>query len=304
MSAVRTAFKALTECLLGAPSVVAVALRRLRGAQLVLSYHNVVAGDAPPATGDRSLHLPLTRFRAQLDALAAAGLRVLPLGEQVKPGDAPSVAISFDDAYAGTLEYALPELSARGLPSTIFVAPGLLGSSAPWWDRLASPADGAVPEALRQRALTELAGQESRILEAAEAQGWALTPAAPEHRIACEDELDRALQAHPGLTLGAHTWSHPNVAQLAAAELRREVVRAREWLQGRYPERYVNWLAYPYGMHNTAAESAAAAAGYAGALLVTGGWDRQISAPHARPRLNVTPGLSDAGFRLRLAGFA
>ncbi len=304
MSALRAALKALAEGVLGRPPLVRAALHRLRGAQLVLSYHNVVLGDAPPATGDRSLHLPLGQFRAQLDALADAGLRVRELGERVQPGDAPSVVISFDDAYAGTLDYALPELSARHWPSTVFVAPGLLGSAAPWWDRLASPADGAVPTKLRQRVLTEFAGEESRILEAAQAEGWPLTPPAREHRIASEDELGRAVQAHPGLRLGAHTWSHPNVARLAQADLHRELVSVRDWLKGRYPARFVNWLAYPYGIRNATAESAAAAAGYDGTLLVAGGWDRQGSAAQARPRLNVTPGLSDAGFRLRLAGFA
>lgn len=302
MSSPRQLLKSAVEELIGAPIVVRAALARLRGARLILSYHNVIAPDAPLSRGDASLHLPLINFRAQLEAISSAGLQVVPLDAPVDTHGRPTVVITFDDAYAGTLSVALPELTARALPSTIFVAPGLLGIAAPWWDRLATPFEGAVPPPIRDAALDELAGEEERILAAATSREWALHEPIPEHRIASEAELAASVQQHPLLTLGAHTWGHPNVSRLAVDALERELRTPREWLRSRFGDRYVDWLAYPYGLTNGAARSAAAEAGYRGAVLVAGGWERPGAPVHARPRLNITPEISGAGFRARLGG--
>ncbi|HEX5634570.1 MAG TPA: polysaccharide deacetylase family protein, partial [Gemmatimonadales bacterium] len=114
-------------------------------------------------------------------------------------------------------------------------------------------------------------------------------------------ELRRAA-ARPGVTLALHTWSHPNLARLDAAETREELVRCREWLT-----RHVGpprpWLAYPYGLRAAHTEEAARSVGVERAFLVTGGW----TPPGAEgawtwPRLNVPSGLSDRGFLLRAAG--
>lgn len=298
----RAALKSLAERVLGAPAVVRGGLARLKGARLILAYHNVIADDTAPTRGDVSLHLPLRQFRSQLDAVTELGLRVAELGEPVDSHGDPEVVITFDDAYAGTLELALPELTARALPSTVFVAPGILGSAGPWWDQLAAPVPGKIPTDIRQRALEELAGQETRILEAAHRLGWLLTPPLAIHRIANEDALNRAIVNHPLLTIGAHSWNHPNLARLTGDELARELSAPRDWLSARYGSRYVDWLAYPYGRCVSATESAVESAGYRGAVLVTGGWDRGGGTVYARPRLNVTPGISASGFRARLAG--
>lgn len=302
MSSPRQLLKSAIEEIIGAPIVVRAALARLRGARLILSYHNVIATNAPLSVGDGSLHLPLSNFRAQLDAITASGLPVVPLDAPVDPKGRPAVVITFDDAYAGTLDVALPELTARALPSTIFVAPGLLGSAAPWWDRLATPLDRAVPASIREVALDELAGEEERILAAAASRGWTIHEPIPEHRIASEAELTASLAHHPLLTLGAHTWGHPNVSRLGADVLEREMRTPRAWLRARFGDRYVDWLAYPYGLTSGAARRAAAEAGYRDAVLVAGGWSHPRAPTHARPRLNVTPGISGPGFRARLGG--
>ena len=46
------------------------------------------------------------------------------------------LAITFDDGYRDNYDHAAPELEARGLPATFFVATGLIGTnSQPWWDQ-------------------------------------------------------------------------------------------------------------------------------------------------------------------------
>jgi len=302
VSALRSAVKQVAEGLLGSPPIVRARLARRRGSRLILAYHNVIAAHAPLAEGDRSLHLPLESFRAQLDAIRALGLRVVPLDSPVEPGE-PTVSITFDDAYAGTLINALPELRSRGWPSTLFVAPGLLGSTAPWWDRLADPTHGCVPEAIREMALHALDGDGAVILAAAADRGWRVFDAASDHRIGTEDELTSAVRESPLLTLGAHTWGHPNVAVLAPDRLDYELSRPLEWLESRYADAVIPWLAYPYGLESAAARNAARRIGFKGALRVEGGWALPTDDPMGIPRINLPLGLSPAGFRLRLAGF-
>jgi peptidoglycan/xylan/chitin deacetylase (PgdA/CDA1 family) len=302
MSSVRAFAKRIAEAVLGAPALMRLRHRSWRGRRLVLSYHNVIAGPATLAQGDRSLHLPFDAFRSQLDALEAAALPVVPLDVPLEPEAGPCVVITFDDAYAGVLEFALPELERRQLPATIVVAPGMLGLDAPWWDRLADPILGAVPQAYRDRALGDLGGDGERILRDASAGGHAVFSPMPEHRIATECELSRAIAAHPLVMLGSHTWSHANVAVLDAERMRREMRESLAWLKERFGSRTIDRLAYPYGFESPAARAAAAEAGYRGAFRVSGGWDLGGGDRFAAPRLNVTPGISPAGFRARLAG--
>jgi peptidoglycan/xylan/chitin deacetylase (PgdA/CDA1 family) len=46
------------------------------------------------------------------------------------------LAITFDDGYRDNFDNAAPELEARGLPATFFVASGFIGTETqPWWDQ-------------------------------------------------------------------------------------------------------------------------------------------------------------------------
>jgi peptidoglycan/xylan/chitin deacetylase (PgdA/CDA1 family) len=102
---------------------------------------------------------------------------------------------------------------------------------------------------------------------------------------------------------GAHTWSHPNLAALASTEVLGELSRSEEWLREQ-GVRYSNWLAYPYGLTN-ATVTAAAAARFDGALLISGGVAQtrgRLGPTHSLPRVNVGRALTVDGLRLRLAG--
>ena len=265
--------------------------RGMAGRSLVLAYHNVVP-DLDADRGDRSLHLPLSAFREQLDLLQEY-TRLVSL-EQIVAGfrDAhrPTVAITFDDAYRGAVELGLPELLHRGLPATVFVAPGLLGVTVTWWDALGELAgEGAGNE--RDRILVEEKGR--RVAPA----GVTL----PAH-YECATEAQVLELAHAGIDLGAHTWSHPNLARLEPDDLRGELEQPLEWLRQRKVQSPM--LAYPYGITSPDVERAAKAVGYAAAFRVQGGWMRRT--PDSRwslPRFNVPAGLSRTGFRLRLAGY-
>jgi peptidoglycan/xylan/chitin deacetylase (PgdA/CDA1 family) len=282
----------------GGPAVAARAARR-RGV-LILAYHNVIPSDAPPA-GERSLHLSADRFRRQLD-LIQRWLTVGTLPDTVGPAadDArPRVVITFDDAYRGAVTIALPELRARGLPATMFVAPGRLGGNQFWWDALADA--GTMADDARHHALEELRGDENEVRSWAARVGLPLRTVPDLWRSASEAELAAAV--YPGLMLGSHSWSHPNLARLSAGEVGRELAASHDWLVDRFPRFYVPWLAFPYGRFSREACDAAGARGFSGALRIDGGWTRvPLREPLAAPRMNVPAGLSTDGFALRASG--
>jgi peptidoglycan/xylan/chitin deacetylase (PgdA/CDA1 family) len=268
------------------------------GRALILAYHNVVPDEAPRA-GDSPLHLPVAAFARQLDLLAAS-CDVVPLEQifQRPPGRRLTVAITFDDAYRGALTLGATELARRSLPATVFVPTGMLDDRTFWWDDLARPTVGLDPE-LRQRALGELQGKDTEIRAAAHA---AVSTLPTYMRTATVAELARTVTMF-GFSLGAHTWSHPNLAALPPAELVPELERPLVWLREHFPAATIPWLAYPYGLASPSVHVAAASAGYAGGLRVEGGWFRRDEvAAFAVPRLNIPSGVTLNGFAIRLAG--
>jgi peptidoglycan/xylan/chitin deacetylase (PgdA/CDA1 family) len=274
--------------------------RRMAGRSLILAYHNVVP-DELQGRGDVSLHLPLSRFLGQID-LIQAHCNVRPLADLLAGGsfeDGPRVAVTFDDAYRGAVELALPELDRRGIPCTLFVAPGLLGSRSFWWDELALEGVG-LPEEVRRDALERQAGRQERI-RSSRGEGPGTGPLPECYACASKDQV-RALARLRHVTLGAHSWSHPNLTRIEGSELTMELSRPLDWL-GSASVPMIPVLAYPYGLCSPAVEAAAAEAGYAAALLVQGGWFvPPAGSAWTIPRYTVPAGLSVDGLMLRLSG--
>ncbi len=275
---------------------------RRRGDVLILAYHNIVP-DGEAAGGDRSLHLPRRRFAAQLDALAQThDIISLERALTGHPGRRPAVAITFDDAYQGAVTTGVAELARRGLPATIFVTTGFVNGREFWWDALARPELGAPPAALRVRALHELAGEDAAVRAMASREGLAGVPPTPAHARGAAEHALLAAAAVPGITLGSHTHSHPNLARISAAARREELTRPLAWLRERV-DGVLPMISYPYGLSSPEVERAAAAAGYTDGFCIEGGWlTRDSSTLFAQPRMNVPSGISDAGFALRCAG--
>jgi peptidoglycan/xylan/chitin deacetylase (PgdA/CDA1 family) len=191
-------------------------------------------------------------------------------------------------------------LARRGFPATIFVPPAFVGGASFWWDALAGKA-GGLPAPIRAFALDTLRGEDRRIREWAGEQGLPVAEVPDHARAASEPELIAAAE-RPGLTIGSHSWSHPNLARLTGVELGQELVRSRDWLAARFSHRFIPWLSFPYGAYAEDAIRATEAAGYRGALRIDGGRLPIGTPPYAVPRLNVPAGLSLEGFSLRLAG--
>ena len=268
-------------------------------------YHNVVP-TRDSVEGDRSLHLARPDFAKQLDYLQAA-CDVVPLRELIDGElEDPSrfrVALTFDDAYLGAVSVGLDEVTRRGLPATIFAPPGLLGQET-WWDVLAAASPDGMNGDDRARLLQEFRGQAEAIRHSPQWAGARRdSPLQPELRIAEAAELAQAV-SQPRITIGSHTWTHPNLAAIDPEMLDDELRRSFEWLRERFSS-FVPFVTYPYGLSSPRVQEAAARAGYRAGFGIGGGWLPRDTAAHrfALPRFDVSSGLSLDGLRLRLGGF-
>ncbi len=273
----------------------------------VLAYHNVVP-DSERAVGDLSLHLSQSDFARQLDFLLEVGIPVsledlLESPHEPERGDRRlRFAITFDDAYRGTMTAGVEEIQRRSIPATVFVPTALLGGHGFWWD-LVAPDDPAIADEVRKTALLEHGGQIARVLSWATSQGIKVR-SLPEHAMpVTESELLRP-DVFDGVMFGCHTRSHPNLTTLSEEEIRQELGDSRAWLLHKTP-RYVDWLTYPYGLYNPSVEQVAQEV-FVGALRVDGGpavvGGQLRSTPAAVRRINVPRGLTLEGLALRLAG--
>jgi peptidoglycan/xylan/chitin deacetylase (PgdA/CDA1 family) len=291
--------KHLAEGLLLRSGAAYAARRRHRSRTLILAYHNILPDGDRPA-GDTSLHLRQQDFAEQLDVLADSH-DVISIGDLFSEprSHRPRVVITFDDAYAGCLTAGLAELVQRQMPATIFVAPGLAGGVT-WWDMLADTDTGAIADGVRAQALHTMRGDTEAILGGTSQTNINSGNTLP--RIGTPADL-AAAAAHPGITFGSHTWSHPNLCALSEAGLREEISRPLEWLRTRFSN-VVSWLSYPYGLFNGLSQRIVAESGYTGALRIDGGWVGAKSDldMFAIPRLNVPAKLTLNGFRLRVSG--
>ncbi len=297
----RLFLKRRAERVLSSRAVGSVTRYRVRGKRLILAYHGIIPEGEKPA-GERALFIRQRDFAAHLDVLREVA-DVSALDDIDQAGDGrPRVAITFDDAYRGAVRDGVRELAKRGMPATIFVSPARVGGHVFWWDALSHDAPEPAP-AVREYAIRMLGGVDEHV------RSWAANAALPASdelpefsRTATVDELREAVE-HPGITLGSHTWSHASLASLSPEEIALEVVRSRDWLRGRFGEKAIQWLAYPYGLDSVAAHLVLADASYRGALRIVGGWHAAHEfSPFSRPRLNVPAGLSADGLRSRLLG--
>lgn len=283
-----------------------VARTRRSADALILAYHNIVP-EGQVAAGDLSLHLPQRAFARQLDALRRTH-DIVPLDHLLNGGSArrhgtgtrPLAVITFDDAYQGTMTAGVAELRRRDLPATVFVTPAFIGGKPFWWDLIAPP-DGEIVAATREHALTACRGRHDEVAEWAAAARIGLQTVPPHARCCSIEELDSALE-YPDLSLGSHTWGHPNLTRLTASELTEELHAPQRWLN-RFGDRVLPVISYPYGRADATVHAAARAAGYVAGLMIDGGWaGTAAQGGFVLPRLNVPAGVSDAGFALRTAG--
>jgi peptidoglycan/xylan/chitin deacetylase (PgdA/CDA1 family) len=233
---------------------------------VILSYHSIVED---PRITDPILGISRDRasFDAHMETLARnfSPVTVEDVAQFAKSGrklPPRAVAVTFDDGFADNCEVALPILSRYGIPATFYImVDAVENGTLPWYCRLRfafnttrKPA-WRKPEgnAIENRAYS-LASPEQRkaALTAAWEVGARLTGAVQQEFIAqVEKQLEVEAAGSPnyaphgfmmtweqvrtlkkaGHTIGAHTLSHPNVAQVSQDEARSEIAGSKRRLE-------------------------------------------------------------------------
>lgn len=147
------------------------------------------------------------QFARHVKFLASGAVRVLPLETLLDDSDPrPAVALTFDDGFENFASEAWPRLREHGLPTTVFVATQRVGGDNRWEERD--------------------------------------TPGIPTLPLLDWEQLGRL--AADGLSLGAHSRTHPHLASLSAAQLSDEVEGSRSDLATRLGVD-ARGFCYPFG---------------------------------------------------------
>jgi peptidoglycan/xylan/chitin deacetylase (PgdA/CDA1 family) len=266
-SAVRLFAGGLHHSGLLSPLTRAVGYVRRSAAFPILTYHRVNDDGDPFFSA-----LPTAVFERQMRHVAR-NYRVLPLEdlvERLQRGGLPrnTLAITFDDGYRDNLTHAAPILSRLGLPATIFLATGFIGTAeVPWFDRLAHGLKKSTMDAVRTPWGDELAlsGLPAR-MRAMERTLEHFKRVPDEERHRGLDELLTALgvtdqrifknlmlswdDVHAvrglGFSIGAHTVNHPILSRVTPQRAWTEILGSRTMIEsacGAAPRAF----AYPNG---------------------------------------------------------
>jgi len=294
------------------------AWRRSTGWSLVLCYHRVVAN---PRDNDGLFNVergvPAERFALQIQHLLRHFTPVA--ADRVADADAgrPRFAVTFDDGYLDNLTIAAPILHRLGVPATIFTVSDRVGTDQLfWWEQLAemlrrSPrqtldgVDRILPGSELPARLQLIGpGARERAHEVISAGLLPLPQAMVDERlraiaVALETDLPANGRRFPladwaqlrsardlGITVGAHSRSHANLAAADEAAIADEVDGSLAATTAALGDRPMAF-AYPYGANGPAARRAVQRAGFTAAFTTEPGVARAGSDPGALPRVQL-----------------
>jgi peptidoglycan/xylan/chitin deacetylase (PgdA/CDA1 family) len=309
------------------------ALRTVRpGRDLAILRYHAVCGPEGEAYADPSISVTPEAFARHV-AYLTEHYRVLPLAEAVRLLQSRSlppnaVAITFDDGYADNLA-AARLLHRSGATATFYITAGCLAGGMPFW-----------PAEIRQL----VAGMRAPVIRLTAAGPTVELPCAtPAERSAAMRALARLFKSHPipvrealreelrqqakradgpspmltwdelremhrlGMTIGAHTVTHPNLPNAGPVEARREITESKARLEAELGAP-VTMFSYPNGgaERYMTAEIAqmVRAAGFDAATTSANGFAGPGSDPFALERVQVAERLEELVFALEVERFA
>ena len=303
-----------------------------RGRGVILTFHHVRPAQDDPFQPNGLLAITPEHLDATLRVVRDLGFELVSLDDvperlAAAEGARPFCALTFDDGYRDNRDHALPVLRRHEAPWTLFVTSDYAsGHGRLWWLEL--------EEVIRRRNSLDLGGERLPAATPAEkssafAAAYGTLRAGPEETLrdtiaawCAELGLDvtelvrrncmswselREIVREPGVTIGAHTLTHPMLAKHDEGRVWLEIEGGRAAIAenlGIEPRH----LSYPVGDPTSAGPrefQLAAEAGYATAVTTRPGHVFSVHAAHltALPRVSVN-GLyqSEAAVRALLSG--
>jgi peptidoglycan/xylan/chitin deacetylase (PgdA/CDA1 family) len=192
----------------------------------------VLCYHAVSETWEHALSVTAEALEAQIELLLRRGYRPVTAAEAVS-GRGKLLHVTFDDAFTSVWN-AVPVLERLGVPATVFACSGFADDPRPL-------------------GIPELADELHAHAEELRTMSW--------------DEL-RQLEPH-GISVEAHTVSHPHLPRLSDDELRNELGASKRRIEEELG-RPCRFLAYPFGDCDDRVRAAARAAGYEAAFGLPG----------------------------------
>jgi peptidoglycan/xylan/chitin deacetylase (PgdA/CDA1 family) len=231
--------------------------------------------------------------------------RVLSLGEIIRRVKAGSViepftiAITFDDGYRDNWLYAAPILKKHGLPATLFVASGFLGTDRLMWNDQVALAvkhtkksnyhfnvDGKKLDVefstIRERLqfVNDVIDKMKRLSDAEKAEqvkrlvgDLGDDPMRHDGRMLSWDELREMTRS--GWEIGSHTVNHKILTRVSIAEAQHEIAISKEMLESKL-EKPIDLFAYPNGKaqdFNVEVQNVLRTSGYSAAATTFDGFN-------------------------------
>lgn len=305
-------------------------LRRVlppRTGAVILGYHRIADPETAVGGDLRAMCVSPAAFREQMRTLREVGhpvalsvlLRALNAGRPVRG----MIVVTFDDAYEDVLTIALPELERLQIPATVFFVAGQAARPF-WWDRLApllAEADTSLPFRIEaggsqfawmgvgsfqelwvrlHRVIRVLDDSErERVLERL-ADVWRVAPSVDlPHPL--DDEQARTLLQSGCIEAGAHSVSHPPLAEVPPRRAEEEIVRSREMLRDALG-REIDAFSYPHGSGNDLTDRLVKRAGFTSACQSFEDSVQPSSDPFGLPRVWVRDH-SGRAFRRQVARY-
>lgn len=249
--------------------------RKAAGRGIIFTLHHVRPREDKDF--DPAAHLAITPdfLDTAIATVKQAGYRPIRLSDlrdrlEAPADDRPVAVFTLDDGYRDNDVHARPVFERHQVPFTVFVTGGFVDRTHTiWWktaEALLSRIDalrfdfGDGVEVMPVRSTMEKNAAYDRLSRAFErepqdtitarldavAQQNGISPADIVAREVMDEAELRRLAATPLASLGAHTISHPNLARLDAARMRREIAESIDRvaaITGEKPDTF----AYPYG---------------------------------------------------------
>lgn len=310
-------------------SILPVASRFFPATAAILAYHSIVE---EPQLTDHILGVSLGRaeFERHMETLARKfnPMTIEDVAQFAKSDrklPPRAVAITFDDGFADNYEVALPILNRYSIPASFYIMVEAVESGTlPWYCRLRYAFNVAkVPEWKDQRSGRTYRLDVPAERKAAQSLSWdtgaRLTGST---QLAFVRQVEQELEVEPvnaphgfmmtwdqvrglrkaGHTVGGHTLSHPNLAQVAPSEARSEIMDCKRRLEEKMGEP-VEHFSYPHPALNPQWSSQTMEitkeAGFKSAVLTTYGPVRAGDDPHALKRMYTPPDLEQFTLNLQ-----
>jgi peptidoglycan/xylan/chitin deacetylase (PgdA/CDA1 family) len=291
----------------------------------VLTYHRIDEPGARPQLNPGLISATPATFDQQMRYLAA-NYRVISMPELLHASQTGTalppraVLVTFDDGYCDFAEHAWPTLKRYRLPVTLFVPTAYPDQPTLtfWWDRLyqalhsaAAHAEidtplGRLPLATAAQRGQAFAQLRDSVKGQPHAEAMALVDQVcaqlgaphPEQHVLGWDALRQL--AHEGVTLGAHTRTHPLMNRISPADARDEALGSLHDLEQRIGST-LPIFAYPSGAFNAETVRVLARAGFLLAFTTARGLNDLRRADRLRlRRINVGQRTSLAALRTQL----